>query len=337
MKFINLRIKMNFRKLGKTGFRVSEVSLGTWQVGGTWGQEFNERSALKILNAAVDHGVNFIDTADIYSDGLSEKAVGEFIRNRPERICLASKCGKKTNPHSNEFYTSDKLRLYVEQSLKNTGLETLDLIQLHCAPPEVYDRPEIFGLFDRLKEEGKILNFGVSVETIEEAQKAIRFENVTTVQLIFNMFRQRPAEEFFLEAFEKDIGLIIRVPLASGLLAGKYDKDTEFGPGDHRSYNREGEQFDKGETFSGVPYDVGLRAVARLKELVPEPNKLAAFAIKWILMHPQVSCVIPGASKESQVTKNIEGSYLPPFSQGAMEAIKEVYDEEIKQHVHHLW
>src|SRR5687767_12512085 len=261
---------MKYRRLGKTGIEVSEISLGTWQVGGKWGEAFSHENADKILNAAVDAGINFIDTADVYGDGESEKAVGRLVRNRSGKITVATKCGRRLSPHVNESYTPAALRKFVENSLENMGLETLDLIQLHCPPTDVYYRPEIFELFDRLKEEGKILAMGVSVEKVEEALKAIEYPNVTTVQIIFNMFRLRPAELFFREAKRRDIGVIVRVPLASGLLTGKFSDQTSFAPGDHRNFNRHGEAFDRGETFSGVDYEKGLQAVAELKKLFPD-------------------------------------------------------------------
>jgi aryl-alcohol dehydrogenase-like predicted oxidoreductase len=239
---------MNYRKLGKTNFNISEISLGTWQVGGKWGSGFNDKTADELINTAIDNGVNFIDTADVYENGLSETAVGRVVRSRSERIYVATKCGRQINPHVNEGYQPKVLQKFVEDSLKRTGLETLDLIQLHCPPTEVYYRPEIFEMFDRLKDQGKIQNLGVSVEKVEEALKAIEYSNITTVQIIFNLFRQRPSQLFFSEAKKKDIGIIARVPLASGLLTGKFDAKTTFDAQDHRNFNRNGDAFDKGET-----------------------------------------------------------------------------------------
>ncbi|HCD50923.1 MAG TPA: aldo/keto reductase [Balneolaceae bacterium] len=328
---------MNYRTLGKTGFEVSEVSLGTWQVGGTWGSGFDHDLAQDILKQSFDAGVNFIDTADVYEAGESEKAVGKFVNSVSDRIYVATKCGRQINPHVNEGYTPEALRGYVEDSLKRLNLETIDLIQLHCPPTEVYYRPEIFGEFERLKAEGKILNLGVSVEKVEEALKAIEYENVTTVQIIYNMFRQRPDDLFYERAKEKNVGVIVRVPLASGLLTGKYSLDTQFEEGDHRHGNRNGEWFDKGETFAGVPYEVGLNAVEKIKKLFPEKENLAQVAIKWILMNDNVSVVIPGASKSYQVDSNMAASALPELSEEQMSAIKEIYEEDIKPHVHHLW
>ncbi|MCB9291427.1 MAG: aldo/keto reductase [Lewinellaceae bacterium] len=328
---------MNYRQLGKTGFSISEISLGTWQVGGKWGDEFSHGNADRIINTAIDNGVNFIDTADVYGGGESEKAVGRVVRARSERVYVATKCGRQLNPHTNEAYRPEVLRAFVESSLRNTGLESLDLIQLHCPPTEVYYRPEIFGLFERLKEEGKILNLGVSVEKVEEGLKAIEYPNVTTVQIIFNMFRRRPSELFFPQAKEKNVGIIVRVPLASGLLTGKFSQDSTFGAGDHRQFNRGGEAFDKGETFSGVDYETGLQAVAELQELFPGRENLAPIALRWILMFDEVSCVIPGASKEAQVVSNYSAENLPPLTVEQMQGVREVYEKYFREPVHHLW
>ncbi len=327
---------MQYRTLGKTGYKVSEISLGTWQVGGKWGQPFSHDNADQILNTAVDTGTNFIDTADVYGDRESEKAVGRLVKNRTEKIYVATKCGRRLNPHVSEAYTPKAMRQFVEESLQNIGIEQLDLIQLHCPPTEVYYRPEIFEVFDRMIEEGKIAKLGVSVEKVEEALKAIEYPNVDTVQIIFNMFRQRPAELFFEQAKKKNIGVIVRVPLASGLLTGKFSADTSFESGDHRKDNREGELFDKGETFSGVPYDTGLKAVEKLKTAFPDVSP-AQLALKWVLMFDAVSCVIPGASKVDQVLSNVEAGEMNDLSQKDMATVKEIYDEFIKETVHHLW
>lgn len=328
---------MNYRKLGKSGLEVSEISLGTWQVGGKWGSKFDPELADSIIREAIDNGVNFIDTADVYSDGESEKAVGKAVRASGREVGIATKCGRQINPHVNKGYTPAVLRAYVEDSLKRIGTDCVDLIQLHCPPTEVYYRPEIFGEFERLRDEGKIRNLGVSVEKVEEAIKAIEYENVTTVQMIYNIFRQRPHERLFSMAREKNVGLIIRVPLASGLLTGKFASDTRFAPGDHRFFNRNGMMFDKGETFAGVPYDRGLQAVARLRELFPAEMPLAQLALRWILMRDEVSCIIPGASSPEQVRSNIEASALPPLTDEQLSAIRQIYEEDIRPLVHHLW
>ncbi len=328
---------MEYRTLGKTGLEIAAISLGTWQVGGKWGTGFDHANASKILHAAIDNGVNFIDTADVYESGESEKAVGKVIRERSERIYVATKCGRQLNPHTHEAYTPAALRAFVESSLKNMGLETLDLIQLHCPPTQVYYRPEIFELFDRLREEGKIQHLGVSVEKVEEGIKAIEYENVASVQIIFNLFRQRPADLFFKLAAEKDIGLIVRVPLASGLLTGLYHKNTTFAAGDHRFFNREGAAFDKGETFSGIPYELGLEAVNELKALFPNTENLAPIALQWILQFQAVSCIIPGASRLSQVQSNLSTFDLPNLNADQIAAMNKVYDNYIKAAVHQLW
>lgn len=328
---------MHHRKLGKTGFSVSEISLGTWQVGGKWGEPFSHSTADSILNAAVDAGINFIDTADVYGDGESEKAVGRLVRQRSERVYVATKCGRQLQPHTNEAYQPAALRQFVEASLRNMQLETLDLIQLHCPPTDVFYRPEIFELFDRLKEEGKILNLGVSVERVEEGLKALTFDNVTTIQLIFNMFRQRPAELLFAEAQRHDVGLIVRVPLASGLLTGKFSAQTTFGADDHRQFNRDGAAFDKGETFSGVDYETGLAAVEELKQLFPDQPNLAAVALRWILMFDEISCVIPGASRPEQLQANLHAAELPALTADQMQAVRTVYDQHIRKMVHYGW
>ncbi|MGC9344352.1 MAG: aldo/keto reductase [Bacteroidales bacterium] len=328
---------MQYRKLGKTGFKVSEISLGTWQVGGKWGSGFDDANAEKIIHKAIDEGVNFIDTADVYEGGKSESAVGRVVRSRQERVYVATKCGRQINPHISDGYTPEVLQKYVEDSLKRTGLEILDLIQLHCPPTEVYYRPEIFELFDRLKEKGKILNLGVSVEKVEEALKAIEYENVTTVQIIFNVFRQRPRELFFKEAAKRDIGVIVRVPLASGLLTGKFNNYTTFESGDHRNFNRNGEAFDKGETFSGIDYNLGLEAVEEIKKLFPGRENLAPIALMWILQFKEVSCIIPGASKEEHLLSNLSVYNEEPLGGNEMEIMNNIYDKYIKYHVHHLW
>ena len=328
---------MNYRTLGKTGFEVSEVSLGTWQVGGGWGGPFDDRAAEEILNRAIDLGVNFFDTADVYSDGRSEAAVAKVVRSRPEEVYVATKCGRRITPHTAEGYTPEALEGFVNDSLENMGMETIDLIQLHCPPTEVYYRPEIFGLFDRLKDEGKIRYLGVSVEKVEEAIKAIQYPNVATVQIIFNMFRHRPSELFFKLAQEHNIGVITRVPLASGLLTGKMTPQTTFAADDHRNFNREGEAFDRGETFAGVDFELGLEAVDQLKALFPEDRSLALWALRWILMFDEVSCVIPGASKMPHVEANVSASELPPLTEEQMTGVKEIYREYIKDSVHQRW
>ena len=328
---------MQFRTLGKTGLKISAISLGTWQVGGKWGDAFSHTNADAILNKAIDSGINFIDTADVYSNGESEKAVGRIVKQRKEKIYVATKCGRQLNPHTSEAYQVGVLRKFVEDSLTNMGLETLDLIQLHCPPTQVFYRPEIFTLFDKLKQEGKIQNMGVSVEKVEEALKAIEYDNVTTVQIIFNLFRQRPAQLFFGEAKKKNVGIIVRVPLASGLLTGKFTATTDFTGGDHRQFNRNGEAFDKGETFSGIEYETGIAAVQALKKIFPDQANLAPIALKWILQFDAVSCIIPGASNITQVDSNIRAFDVPAFTAEQLQDMQDVYEQYIKPSVHQLW
>lgn len=328
---------MKYRTLGKTGMKISEISLGTWQVGGKWGSGFDDKNAEQIINEAIDAGVNFIDTADVYENRQSEKTVGRVVRSRSEKVYVATKCGRFIDPHHNEGYKPKVLRDFVETSLKNTGLERLDLIQLHCPPTEVYYRDEIFAEFDKLKQEGKIANLGVSVEKVEEALKAIEFPNVCTVQIIFNMFRHRPSELFFQEAKKKNIGIIARVPLASGLLSGKFNKDTTFESDDHRNFNRKGEAFDQGETFSGLDYDLGLEAVEKILAIFPNDIALANIALKWILMFEEVSCVIPGVSRVEQLHANLLTKDVGDLSPIQMKAVKGVYDELVRPSVHHRW
>jgi aryl-alcohol dehydrogenase-like predicted oxidoreductase len=328
---------MKKRKLGKTGFEVTEISIGTWQLGGRWGEPYEEKNAMDTLTRAAELGVNFFDTADVYGDRRSEHSIGKFLKTRSERIYVATKCGRRLDPHVPEGYNDKNIRFFVEQSLQNMDLEVLDLIQLHCPPTEVYYMPEAFETLDALKQEGKILHYGVSVEKVEEALKAIEYPNCATVQIIFNMFRQRPAELFFKEAKKKNVGVIVRVPLASGLLTGKFGRDTKFGKGDHRFFNREGKFFDKGETFSGVDYATGLEAVEELKKLFGDSTPLAQVALRWILMSDEVSVVIPGASTVSQVETNVRAAELAALSNEQMQKVEDIYTRYFKSVVHHLW
>ena len=324
------------RMLGRTGYKVTEIGLGTWQVGGKWGSGFNDKNAEQILHHAIDSGINFIDTADVYENGLSEKAVGRVIKTRSEKIYVATKCGRKISPHVNAGYTPAILRKYVEDSLRNMDLERIDLIQIHCPPTEVYYRPEIFEEFGKMIEEGKIAKLGVSVEKVEEALKAIEYDIVDTVQIIYNIFRQRPNELFFERALQKNIGVIVRVPLASGLLSGQYSRSTKFEKGDHRNFNRNGEMFDKGETFAGIPYETGLNIVEELKsEFLNIPIHL--IALKWILMNEAVSTVIPGISNPNQLNENLLVNDFPDLTDQQLLFINKLYQQKIKPIVHHLW
>lgn len=328
---------MNYRTLGKTGMTISEVSLGTWQIGGRWGTDFDDRTADETLNHAIDQGINFFDTADGYGNGLSEKAVARVVKSRPEKVFIATKCGRRLNPHVAAGYNKENIRRFVHDSLKNMDLETLDLIQLHCPPTEVYGKADVFEALADLKKEGKILHYGVSVEKVEEAQLAIQYEGLSTVQIIFNMFRQKPSTEFFAAAQSKGVGIIARVPLASGLLTGKFGKDSVFAKDDHRFFNRNGELFDKGETFSGVDYERGLQAVEELKALFGGTTMLPQIALRWILMFDAVSCVIPGASHFSQITANTGASALPPLTPEQMTGVRRIYEQYIKSDVEKWW
>lgn len=319
---------MATRTLGKTKFEVSEIGLGTWQAGGKWGSTFNHQLADTILNTAIDQGVNFIDTADVYNNGDSERAVGRLVRKRSERIYVATKCGRGLQPHVNELYTPLAMRHFVEQSLQRMDLECIDLIQLHCPPPETYDRPEIFGVFEDLKKEGKILHLGVSVGTVEQGLKAIQYEQVAAIQIIFNMLRQRPSESFFTAAAERHVGIITRVPLASGLLTGKLNLQSLFQEGDHRSFTGDA-VLDYGETFSGLPFEKGLAVVEKLRTLFPASQPLAPIALRWILMFDEVSCIIPGASKPEQVASNVAAGQLPALSKEEMQKVRTIYEQEV--------
>ena len=328
---------MEYRDLGETGMRVSEVSLGTWAFGSEWG-EVSDEDSCAALNRAIDLGVNFLDTADVYGDGRSEKLIGKLLAERPGvEIFVATKAGRRLDPHAADGYNYENISRFVERSLRNLGVEAIDLLQLHCPPTDAYRQDETFEALDRLQEEGKLKNYGVSVEKVEEARMALDYSGVKTVQIIFNIFRQKPAEEIFPLAEERNVGIIARVPLASGLLSGKMTADREFAPDDHRNFNREGRAFDRGETFSGVPFQAGLYATEYLKDLIPRGHTLAQLALRWILMHPAVSCAIPGAKRPDQVEDNVAAGEMPPLSPETMDTIEYVYDEYIRQEVHHQW
>ena len=317
--------------------RVSEISLGTWAFGDGWGT-VSEDDSYAALNRAIDLGVNFLDTADVYGDGRSEKLIGRLLEDRPQdEILVATKAGRRLDPHTPEGYDYENLSAFVERSLENLGVEALDLLQLHCPPTETYRQDSTFEALDRLQEAGKVRNYGVSVEKVEEARMALDYPGVATVQIIFNIFRQKPAEEFFPLAEERNVGILARVPLASGLLSGKMRSDRAFAEDDHRNFNREGQAFDKGETFSGVDFETGLLAAEELKELVPEGHTLAQFALRWILMHPAVSCAIPGGKNPEQVEDNVAAADMAPFSEETMQRAREIYDNQVRDEVHHQW
>ena len=327
---------MQSRRLGKSGRDVSEIGFGAWAIGGSWG-DTNDEESLDGLHAAVDAGVTFFDTADVYGDGRSEKLIARLLHDRDEPLVVATKFGRRASQQEVGEFSYDNLRGWLERSRENLGVNTVDLVQLHCPPWDAYYTPSIFESCERLVDEGLVRAYGVSVEKIEEALKAIEYPSVATVQIIFNIFRQRPAELFFEQARLRDVGLIIRVPLASGLLTGKFSKDTSFAADDHRSFNRHGEQFDVGETFSGVDYDTGLAAVDELKTLVPPGASLTQLALRWILDHEAVSTVIAGARTSEQVSNNAAASELAPLPESTHRAITTLYREQIAPHVHHRW
>jgi aryl-alcohol dehydrogenase-like predicted oxidoreductase len=327
---------MRYRPLGRTGWKVSEVSFGAWAIGGSWGS-VDDSESRAALEKAIDCGVNFIDTADVYGMGRSERLIGQLKRDHKEEIVVATKAGRRLSPHTADGYNEKNLTAFIEDSLRNLGTGCLDLVQLHCPPTDVYYRPELFGFLDRLREAGKIRYYSVSVERVEEALKAIEYPNVQSVQIIFNCFRQRPAALFFEQAAKKQVGILARVPLASGVLTGKLSHESQFADDDHRNFNRHGEAFDVGETFSGVDYDTALEAVEEIRSLLPPGVSMAQFALRWILMFDAVTCAIPGGKRPSQVADNCAASDLPELSEGAMSAIRDLYDSRIRGCVHQHW
>lgn len=328
---------MRSRAFGRTGRHVGEIGFGAWAIGAAWGT-VDDGESIAALHAALDAGLDFIDTADVYGDGHSEKLIARVLKERGgERPFVATKAGRRLPKQTVEGYSAENLQGWIERSLGNLEVDALDLVQLHCPPTDAYYHPEIFERMDRLVEQGKIRHYGVSVERVEEALKAIEYPNVASVQIIYNAFRHRPAELFFREAQRRNVAVIARVPLASGLLSGKFRADTKFEADDHRQFNRHGEAFDVGETFSGVPYDVGLAAVEKLRPLVRGDATLAQFALRWILMDDAVTVAIPGAKNPRQALANIGAASLPPLSREAMDAVARIYAEDIKPHVHQRW
>jgi aryl-alcohol dehydrogenase-like predicted oxidoreductase len=327
---------MQYRELGRTGWKVSAVSFGAWAIGGDWGKVDDDES-LAVLNRAVELGVNFFDTADVYGDGRSERLLAKLHQQHKEKIYIATKAGRRLHPHTAEGYNRENITTFVERSLRNLQVEALDLLQLHCPPTAVYYMPEVFSVLDELVVAGKLRYYGVSVEKVEEGLKAIQYPNVQSVQIIFNMFRQRPAELFFDQAMKHKVGILARVPLASGLLTGRLKGDSHFASNDHRNYNRQGESFDRGETFSGVDYQVGLRAVEQLKAICPPGMSMTQFALRWILMFQAVTCAIPGAKHPSQVDENFAAADLPPISAEIMEKAADIYNQTLRDLVHQYW
>lgn len=327
---------MQYRELGRTGWKVSTISFGAWAIGGTWGDVKDEES-LAALQRALDLGVNFFDTADVYGDGHSEQLLAKLRKERSEPFYVATKAGRRLEPHNASGYTKENLTAFVDRSLRNLDVEAIDLLQLHCPPTPVFYMPEVFDVLDSLVKDGKLRQYGVSVEKVEEALKAIEYPNVQTVQIIFNIFRQRPMELFFGEAQRRKVGILARVPLSSGMLTGKMTRTSTFADDDHRQFNREGAGFDRGETFSGLDYEVGLQAVEELRSLLPANMTMSQLALRWILMSPAVTCAIPGAKRPSQVEENVTAADLPELSDATMKQIREIYERVVRPRVHHYW
>ncbi|NKI94663.1 aldo/keto reductase [Rhizobacter sp. SG703] len=327
---------MHYRELGRTGWKVSTISFGAWAIGGTWGQ-VNDDESMAALHRALDLGVNFFDTADVYGDGHSERLIARLRKERSEPFYVATKAGRRLSPHVAEGYTRENLTAFVERSLRNLDTDALDLLQLHCPPTPVYYMPEVFGVLDDLVRAGKLRHYGVSVEKVEEALKAIDFPGVQSVQIVYNIFRQRPAELLFRETLARRVGILARLPLSSGLLSGGLSRQTQFAADDHRSFNREGAAFDKGETFSGLDYASGLDAVEALRPLVPAGQTLAQFALRWILMQQAVTCAIPGGRRPAQIEENMRAADLPALSSATLQAVDAIYEKHAKAQVHHRW
>src|SRR6266850_1228184 len=327
---------MEYRELGRTGWRVSTISFGAWAIGGTWGT-VEDQESLAALHKALDLGVNFFDTADVYGDGRSERLLAQLRKERRDPFYVATKAGRRLNPHEASGYNRRNITAFVERSLKNLETDALDLLQLHCPPTAVFYMPEVFGILEDLVKAGKLKFFGVSVEKVEEALKAIEYPGVQSVQIIFNMFRQRPSELFFGEAERRRVGIFARLPLSSGMLSGKLTSKSSFAANDHRAFNRKGESFDRGETFSGLDYEIGLRAVEAFRSHVPPESTMAEMALRWILMFPAVTCAIPGAKRPEQVDENVLAADLPPLKPETMSAIEDIYNRQIRPQVHHYW
>jgi aryl-alcohol dehydrogenase-like predicted oxidoreductase len=330
------RREMERRPLGRTGWSVSPISFGAWAIGGSWG-EVSDQQSLAALHRAVDLGVNFFDTADVYGDGRSEQLLGRLRRERSEELIIATKAGRRLDPHLADGYTLQNLTAFVERSLRNLSVDALDLLQLHCPPGEVYGRPEVFDALDRLEAAGKIRFYGVSVERVDEGLQALAYPRLQSIQVIYNLFRQRPAEQLLQEAERRRVGILARLPLSSGMLTGKLTRESQFSPEDHRAFNRKGESFDQGETFSGIDYLTQLDAVEELRPLLPPETSLAQLALRWILMQPAVTCAIPGAKTPLQVEENVSAASFPPLSPLLLEEIDSLYHRRIYPLVHHRW
>jgi aryl-alcohol dehydrogenase-like predicted oxidoreductase len=327
---------MEYRELGRTGWKVSTISFGAWAIGSTWGK-VDDGESMAALHRCLDLGVNFFDTADVYGDGHSERLLARLRRERREPFYIATKAGRRLPAQDAAGYNRENLTAFVDRSLKNLATETIDLLQLHCPPVTVLYMPEVFSILDDLAKAGKVRHYGVSVEKVEEALIAMEHPAVQTIQIIFNMFRQRPSELFFGEARRRRVGILARLPLSSGMLAGKMTRESRFEQDDHRAFNRQGAAFDRGETFSGVEFETGLKAVEELRPFVPAGATLAQMALRWILMFPEVTCAIPGAKRPSQVEENIAAAGLPPLTRETMAGISAVYNRQIRALVQQRW
>jgi aryl-alcohol dehydrogenase-like predicted oxidoreductase len=327
---------MQYRELGRTGYKVSTISFGAWAIGGAWGS-VEDKDSLAALHRSLDLGVNFFDTADVYGDGRSERLLAQLRKERKEKFYIATKAGRRLPKQEARGYSRENLTSFIDRSLQNLETDAIDLLQLHCPPTDVYYMPEVFGMLDDFVKAGKLRYYGVSVEKVEEALKAIEFPGVQSVQIIFNMFRQRPADLFFTEAQRKRVGILARLPLSSGMLSGKLTRSSTFEATDHRAFNRQGEAFDRGETFSGFDYDRGLEVVEMLRPLVPKGATFAQFALRWILMFPAVTCAIPGAKRAMQAEDNAAAADLPPIPRETMDKIREIYERHVREQVHHYW
>ena len=327
---------MQYRPLGRTGWNVSTISFGAWAIGGTWGA-VDDRESMAALHRALDRGVNLFDTADVYGDGHSEQLLARLRKERRDPFHVTTKAGKRLNPFTAEGFNRANLTAFIERSLKNLETDALELLQLHCPPSDVYYQPDVFEILDDLVKAGKVRFYGVSVERVEDALKAIEYPAVQSVQIIYNIFRQRPAELFFREAQRRQVGILARLPLSSGMLTGKLTAASTFGADDHRLFNRNGEAFDRGETFSGVPYTTGLSVVEDLRALVPAGTAMATWALRWILMDDAVTCAIPGGKRPSQVDENVAAADLPPLPEATMAKVREIYERRVRPLVHQYW
>ncbi|WP_347060438.1 aldo/keto reductase [Blastococcus sp. HT6-30] len=327
---------MEQRPLGRTGADVSVIGLGTWQLGGDWG-EVDEDTAGTVLDAALDAGVTLLDTADVYGDGRSEERIRKALAPRADRPFVATKAGRRADPFTAEQYTPENLRAWVDRSRRNLGVDTLDLVQLHCPPTAVYSDQRVYDTLDGFVADGSVAAYGVSVETVAEGLTALEHEGVQTIQVILNIFRRKPLDELLPAAQRAGVGILARVPLASGLLTGKYDESTTFPADDHRNFNRNGEAFDVGETFAGVPFEVGIEAAREVAAIAGDAVPTAAFALRWVIDQPGVTTVIPGARNVTQVRGNAAAATMAPLSDAQLSDLERLYDERIRAHVHDRW